>query len=67
RKVIQKDEQSGRPTEKIALLIEKIIKKKNPRLRYRIGAFDQKLSIFLKKILPGRCFDRIIMRYYKVR
>ncbi|MDZ7821935.1 MAG: SDR family oxidoreductase [Candidatus Marinimicrobia bacterium] len=67
RTVIEKDEQSGRPPKKVAMLIERIIKKKHPRLRYSIGAFDQKLSVFLKKILPGRCFDSIIMKYYKVK
>ena len=65
RQVIEHDEQNGQSPVKIAYLIEKIIKTKNPRLRYAIGAFDQKLSIFLKKILPNRLFDKIIMSYYK--
>ncbi|MCK4814073.1 MAG: SDR family NAD(P)-dependent oxidoreductase [Candidatus Marinimicrobia bacterium] len=67
REVIEHDEQSGQPPIKIAYLIEKIMNKKHPRLRYSIGAFDQKLSILLKKILPDRWFDLIIMKYYKVK
>ncbi len=67
RQVIEHDEQSGQPPVKIAHLIEKIIQKKRPRLRYAIGSFDQKLSIFLKKILPNRWFDAIIIQYYKVK
>lgn len=66
RRIIEHDEQGGRHPREIARLIHRIIHKKQPRLRYPIGAFDQKLSIFLKRILPGRCFERIIMQYYKV-
>ncbi|MBW6458003.1 MAG: SDR family NAD(P)-dependent oxidoreductase, partial [FCB group bacterium] len=65
RRVIEHDEQSGQDPVKIAYLVEKIMNRKDPRLRYAIGAFDQKLSILLKKILPNRLFDRIIMKYYK--
>ncbi len=65
--VIAHDEQNGQPPLKIAYLIERIINTPNPRLRYAVGAPDQKLSIILKKILPNRWFDRIIMSYYKLR
>ena len=65
--VIEHDEQNGRPPLKIAYLIERIINIPKPRLRYAVGAPDQKLSIFLKKILPDRWFDRIIMSYYKLK
>ncbi|MFA6617593.1 MAG: SDR family NAD(P)-dependent oxidoreductase [Candidatus Neomarinimicrobiota bacterium] len=67
REIIEKDEQSGQSPIKIAKLIAKLIDKKRPRLRYPIGAFDQKLSILLKRFLPNGIFDRIIMAYYKVR
>jgi NAD(P)-dependent dehydrogenase (short-subunit alcohol dehydrogenase family) len=65
--VIERDEQNGQPPLKIAYLIEKIIKTPNPRLRYAVGAFDQRLSLFLKRILPNRWFDQIIMSYYKLK
>ena len=65
--VIENDEQNGQPPLKIAHLIEKIINTPNPRLRYAVGAPDQKLSIFLKKILPNRWFDQIIMSYYQLK
>ncbi|MDT8380506.1 MAG: SDR family NAD(P)-dependent oxidoreductase [Desulfotignum sp.] len=65
--VIEKDEQAGQPPLKIAHLIEKIINTPNPRLRYAVGAPDQKFSLFLKKILPNRWFDQIIMSYYQLK
>ncbi|MBF0257498.1 MAG: SDR family NAD(P)-dependent oxidoreductase [Desulfamplus sp.] len=64
--VIEHDEQNGQPPLKIACLIEKIINTPKPRLRYAVGAFDQKLSLFLKRILPNRLFDQIVMSYYKM-
>jgi short-subunit dehydrogenase len=65
--VIERDEQTGQPPLKIAYLIEKIIQTPRPRLRYTVGAADQKFSVFLKKIVPNRWFDRIIMSHYKIR
>ena len=64
--VIEHDEQNGQPPLKIACLIERIINTPKPRLRYAVGAADQKLSVFLKKILPNQWFDQIIMSYYKL-
>jgi len=62
---IDYDEAHGSDPDKLAKLIAKIIEKRNPRLRYKIGKFDQKLSVLLKRILPGRVFESIIFSYYK--
>jgi len=64
--VIENDENNGQNPIMIGKLLNKIINKPNPRLRYVIGAFDQKLAAFLKGILPNRIFDWIIMKHYKV-
>ena len=63
---IEFDENNGQNPIMIAKLIAKIINKSNPSLRYVVGAFDQKLAAFLKRILPNRLFDWIIMKHYKV-
>jgi NAD(P)-dependent dehydrogenase (short-subunit alcohol dehydrogenase family) len=67
REVIEHDEQGGKSPVMVAKLVEKIIKSKKPRLRYVTGAFYQKITIFLKKVLPNRWFDAIISGYYKVK
>lgn len=64
--IIENDENSGQDPIMIGELLNKIIDKSNPRLRYTAGAFDQKLAAFLKRILPNRLFDWIIMKHYKV-
>jgi short-subunit dehydrogenase len=65
-KIIENDESSGQNPELIGKLINKIINKSNPRLRYTVGAFDQKLAVLLKRLLPNRLFDWIIMKHYNV-
>jgi NAD(P)-dependent dehydrogenase (short-subunit alcohol dehydrogenase family) len=62
---IDYDEAHGSDPDRLAKFVAKIIQKRNPRLRYKIGKFDQKLSVLLKRILPGRVFESIIFSYYK--
>ena len=64
--VMEKDEANGPTPESIAKLVHKIINKKSPKVRYTTGKFDQKLVPFLKRILPSKMFEWIIMSYYKL-
>ena len=61
---IEYDESHGSEPEGLAIAVANIINSSNPRLRYKVGKFDQKLSVLLKKILPGRVFESIIYSYY---
>ncbi|HOU95445.1 MAG TPA: SDR family oxidoreductase [Bacteroidales bacterium] len=63
---IEHDETNGWTPDIMAKKIEKIINLKNPSQRYIIGSFEQKLSVFIKKILPGSYFRKIIENYYKI-
>ncbi|MFW5760537.1 MAG: SDR family oxidoreductase [Cyclobacteriaceae bacterium] len=45
-------------------VIEKIIKSKNPKVYYRIGKPTEKLSILVKRILPGKQFEKILMKHF---
>lgn len=65
--VIEHEEQNGPPPDAVARLLEKIIKNPSPRLRYTVGHPVQKLSLGVKKVVPGRLFERIMMGFYKVR
>lgn len=56
----------GRNPIEIARKIEKIIGASNPKTHYRVGDGLQKFSIFLKRILPDKTFEKLIMRYYKM-
>ena len=64
--LIEKEENGGLRPEKLAKTIEKIICSRRPRLRYVVANLEQKLSVLLKRILPGNCFVGILRDYYKV-
>ena len=50
----------------LATEVYQIINNKNPKLHYKIGAFMQKFSIVLKRILPDRIYESMLMNHYKL-
>ena len=63
---VEHDETSGLKPQVLACRISRIIRKKNPRHGYVVASFEQRLSVFLKRILPARWFACIIGSYYKL-
>ena len=57
---------SGSNPDEMAIAIYQIINAKNPKLHYKIGAFMQKFSIVLKRILPDRIYESMLMNHYKL-
>ena len=50
----------------IAKLVHKIINSKSPKLHYKIGAFMERFSVVLKRTLPSRVYEKLIMNHYKL-
>jgi len=65
--VMEADEQGGAPPDRVAVLLERIIESRSPRLRYPVGPFAERAALTLKKVLPGRIFEQAIMKYYRSR
>jgi NAD(P)-dependent dehydrogenase (short-subunit alcohol dehydrogenase family) len=65
--VIEKEELHGSKPEVLAAKITEIVDLRNPRNRYIISSFEQKLAVFLHWLLPGKLFDKILMDFYKVK
>lgn len=65
--VIEKDEANGWEPVVLAGKMVKIVNCKNPRQRYIISSFEQKLAVALKYILPGKLFRMILQDHYKIR
>ncbi len=63
---IEHDENSGLQPDRLALRISKIVRKRNPHNRYIIATFVQKASVFIKKVLPPKWYDKILGSYYKL-
>jgi len=63
--VIEKDESAGLQPIVLAKKVARIVAAKKPRHRYIVASFDQKLAVFLSKILPSKWFARLIAGHYK--
>ena len=50
----------------VAKMVFKIIEDKSPKIHYKVGAFMQKFSIVLKRILPDKVYERMLMKHYKL-
>ena len=57
---------SGSDPKEMAKAIHKIIQTKNPRIHYKVGAFMQKFSIVLKRLLPDKVYEKLLMNHYKL-
>ncbi|WP_439130934.1 SDR family oxidoreductase [Polaribacter sp.] len=56
----------GMPPLEMAKAVYKIINTKQPKLHYKVGDFMQKFSIILKRILPDRIYEKLLMNHYKL-
>jgi len=61
RKMSKKIEARGIPAQKVAEVVEKIIKSSNPKARYVIG-LDAKIQKILKWLLPDKWLDKILCK-----
>lgn len=50
----------------MAQTIHKIINTNTPKVHYKVGTFMQKFSIVLKRILPDKVYEKLLMNHYKL-
>lgn len=55
----------GDPIE-MAKAIYKVMNTSKPKIHYKVGDFMQKFSIVLKKILPDKIYEKLLMNHYKL-
>jgi NAD(P)-dependent dehydrogenase (short-subunit alcohol dehydrogenase family) len=65
--IIEKDEANGWEPAVLAGKLVKIAESGNPKQRYIIASFEQKLAVALKYILPGKLFMMILADHYKIK
>ena len=56
----------GSNPNEMAEAVYKIIQNPSPRIHYKVGAFMQKISIVLKRILPDKVYEKMLMNHYKL-
>ena len=65
-KAIDKDVDKGNDPVAVAQSVYKIINTANPKIHYKVGAFMQKFSIVLKRILPDKVYEKLLLNHYKL-
>ena len=58
-------DEGGDPIE-MARKIHQVILNSSPAVRYKVGAFMQKFSIVLKRVLPSKWYERLLMNHYRL-
>jgi short-subunit dehydrogenase len=56
----------GNDPKEMAKAVHRIIKKKHPKVHYREGAFLQKFSIVLKRLLPDTWYEKLLRSHFKL-
>lgn len=65
-KMMDEDVDSGSNPIDVAKKVFKIINVKNPKGHYKVGEFMQIFSIVLKKILPDKVYEKLLLNHYKL-
>jgi len=66
-RIVESGERNAPTPESIAILINKVIRMKSPRLRYTAGKISQRIAVPLKKILPSRLFESLIASTFQAK
>ncbi|MBN4046985.1 SDR family oxidoreductase [bacterium AH-315-P13] len=65
-KAIDEDVSKGTNPIVMAKAVYKVIETNKPKTHYKVGAFIQKFSIVLKRILPDKVYEKMLIKHYKL-
>ncbi|EAR00377.1 SDR family oxidoreductase [Maribacter sp. HTCC2170] len=65
-KLIDEDVSSGSDPIQVARMVYRIMNTKKPKVHYKVGSFMQKFSLTLKKILPDKVYEKLLLNHYKL-
>ena len=57
---------AGSNPNEMAEAVYKIMQEKSPKVHYKVGVFMQKFSIVLKRVLPDKMYEKMLMNHYKL-
>ncbi len=64
--VMEADERGGKTPEPVARSVERVLAMRSPRVRYVVGPMSERIAAGLKRVLPSKWFERILMIYYHI-
>lgn len=65
-KMMDEHVDSGSNPNQMAKAIYSIIQNPNPKIHYKVGVFMQKFSIVLKRFLPDKVYEKMLLNHYKL-
>ncbi|WP_339709935.1 SDR family oxidoreductase [uncultured Kriegella sp.] len=65
-KQIDEGVQEGQDPIKVAHKVFSIINTNRPKVHYKVGSFMQRFSLMLKKILPDKVYEKLLLSHYKL-
>ena len=65
--LMNKHVDDGQDPELMARAIYNIINTSKPKVHYKIGQFMQKFSIVLKRILPDKTYEKMLMKHFGLK
>ncbi len=60
----ERSEREGWPPVRVARVVEKIIRSRHPRFRYKPGPFIERISPAVRRIIPDRLFIKIVASFF---
>ena len=66
-KMMDEHVSKGEDPIKLAQIVFNIIKNDNPRVRYKVGDTVQKFSIVLKRVLPSKWYEKMLMKHFNLK
>ncbi len=65
-KLIDEDVTDGNDPIQVAHMVLKIMNTTNPMVHYKVGSFMQKFSLTLKKLMPDKLYEKLLLNHYKL-
>ena len=66
-KMMNEHVNQGEDPMKMAQAVYDVINTPKPRVRYKVGALLQQFSIVLKRVLPSKLYEKMLMKHYKIK
>lgn len=66
-KMMDEHVDKGEDPLKMAETIFKILQTKEPKIHYKVGAPMQKFSIVIKRVLPDKVYENLLLKHYKLK
>jgi NAD(P)-dependent dehydrogenase (short-subunit alcohol dehydrogenase family) len=63
---MEQEESAGRPPQEIAHLVARLLHRRRPKLRYRVGPLVQRLVPTVRSLIPYSLYERLLMGHYNV-